>query len=91
MEDDHAKELEEQRVAIVSQVMAEGGLTRRNIVSDEYHNNRDPWLSKNLCSRPWKEHKARGMTCFGHMVEGFDCNTTGKAALRHLRSTARAL
>ena len=42
MEDDHAKELEEQRVAIMSQMMAEGWLSRRNLVSDEYHNNHKP-------------------------------------------------
>ena len=78
IEDDYTKELDEQHVTIMNQTMGEGRLTRRKLLSDEYYNNQKPWISKHLHSRPWKEHKARRMDWFGHMVEGFDCNVTGE-------------
>ena len=54
MKVDHVKELEEQHVTIMKEMMTEGGLTRRNLVSEEYQNIHKRWLSKYLYSRPYR-------------------------------------
>ena len=72
----HTKELESQREALLDQMVMEGGLSRRSLISDKYHDAK-PWLSKYLFGRPWKEHKARGMACFGYLPE-FNCNVSGE-------------
>jgi len=76
----HEKEMAEQREEFLQRMIMDGGLSRKSLASDAYHES-NPNLSRHLFSRPWGEHKARGMACFGGFVPDFDCNVSGEGEI----------